>query len=230
MADMVVEEMVYAPGLCVERHTHETDNLIYIVSGPHWSSYSRGGDVCLPGTVRFIPAGEPHENYFPERSRCLTVELRQPTPIARAPGEVKTSLGARLYHEFRQRDDLSSLGIEATTLEILMSQRHEERIPAWLLRVREMLREERPTLRDLARAVERHPVQVSRQFRRHFGCTISEYVRRVRVGRAQSLLNRGGLSVAEIALACGFYDQSHFTTTFARLVGMSPRQWVMAKK
>jgi AraC family transcriptional regulator len=38
------------------------------------------------------------------------------------------------------------------------------------------------------------------------------------------------LSVAEIALACGFYDQSHFTTTFVRLAGMSPRQWVMAKK
>jgi AraC family transcriptional regulator len=73
-------------------------------------------------------------------------------------------------------------------------------------------------------------VQVSRQFHHYFGCTISEYVRRVRVARAQSLMTRGDMSVAEIALACGFYDQSHFTTTFTRLAGLPPRQWLMAKK
>ena len=72
--------------------------------------------------------------------------------------------------------------------------------------------------------------EISRQFHHYFGCTISDYVRRVRIGRAQSLLSRGDQSVAEVALACGFCDQSHFTTAFGRLVGMSPRQWLIAKK
>jgi AraC family transcriptional regulator len=236
MPEMRIEEMVYAPGLCVERHSHETDNLIYIVSGTHWSSYSRGGEACHPRTVRFLPAGEPHENYFPAQSRCLAVEMRQPT-IGLAPGKLTKpsapGLGARLYREFRQRDDMSAIGMEATVLELLLADRHDDRpgpIPAWLLRIREMLREERPTLADLSRAVGRHPVQISRQFHHYFGCTISDYVRRVRIGRAQSLLSRGDRSVAETALACGFCDQSHFTTAFGLLVGMSPRQWLMAKK
>jgi AraC-like DNA-binding protein len=33
------------------------------------------------------------------------------------------------------------------------------------------------------------------------------------------------LEVAEIALACGFSDQSHFTTAFRRLTGIPPHRY-----
>lgn len=42
---------------------------------------------------------------------------------------------------------------------------------------------------------------------------------------AKELLRSSPLSLAEIALACGFADQSHFTRAFARLVGMTPGAW-----
>jgi AraC family transcriptional regulator len=101
-------------------------------------------------------------------------------------------------------------------------------VPLWLLRIREMVREQertRLTLSELSRCVGRHPVQISRQFHHYFGCTIGEYIRRVRVARAQSLLSRRDLKIAEIALACGFSDQSHFTKAFRRLAGMPPHQY-----
>ncbi len=103
-----------------------------------------------------------------------------------------------------------------------------ESSPPWLLRIREMLREEehpRLTLAELSRFVGRHPVQICRQFHYHFDCTISEYMRRVRIARAQSLLHTRELELAEIALACGFSDQSHFTTAFRRLTGISPHRY-----
>jgi AraC family transcriptional regulator len=241
-----VEEMVYAPGLCVARHSHDTSNFIYIIAGAHWSGHGRGGDTCAPRTVRFLPAGEPHENYFPVGSRSLNFELRQPildlaaehSPIICSPGELAqpsaVALGARLHREFRQKDDVSGLDIEAVILQLLLSDGQDSAprrgfVPAWLLRIREMLREQehpRPTLNELSRCVDRHPVQISRQFHRHFGCTISEYMRRVRIARAQSLLScRRDLEVAEIALACGFSDQSHFTTAFHRLTGVPPHRY-----
>ena len=105
---------------------------------------------------------------------------------------------------------------------------HRGVVPAWLLRIREMLPEQehaRLTLAELSHRVGRHPVQISRQFHHHFGCTISEYMRRVRIARAQSLLSCRDLKVAEIALACGFSDQSHFTTAFRRLTGMPPHRY-----
>jgi len=241
-----LEEMVYAPGLCIARHSHGTANFIYIIAGTHWSGYSRGGDTCTPHTVRFLPAGEPHENYFPDGSRCLHVELRQPIldlaaehgHTIRTPGGVARPsaayLGARLHREFRRKDDLSPLDIEEAILRLLLIEERDSassrdtHSPAWLLRIREMLHEEengRRTLADLSRCVGRHPVQISRQFHQHFCCTISEYVRRVRVARAQTLLSRRDLEDSEIALACGFCDQSHFTTAFRRLTGIPPHRY-----
>jgi AraC family transcriptional regulator len=240
-----VREMEYAAGLCIGRHSHNTANLIYIVAGAHWSGYSRGGDTCPPHTVRYIAPGELHENYFPVGSRCLNIELRRPIldlatqygHTIKVAGEVARPsaplLGARLHREFCQKDDLSPLGIELAILQLIAADsqgfsHRRERIPAWLLRVREMLREEgngRSSLAGLSRCVGRHPVQISRQFHQYFGCTISEYVRRVRVARAQALLARGKLEVSEIALACGFYDQSHFTCAFRRLTGVSPHRY-----
>jgi AraC family transcriptional regulator len=46
-----------------------------------------------------------------------------------------------------------------------------------------------------------------------------------RIERAKSLLRRVDGSVADIALACGFANQSHFTRVFSREVGLSPTQW-----
>jgi AraC family transcriptional regulator len=240
-----VEEHVYAPGLCVARHSHDTANFIYIIAGAHWSGHGRGGDTCAPRTVRFLPAGEPHENYFPVGSRCLQVELREPILALAAlhshticsPGELARpsgdALGARLHREFRENDDASRLDIEAVILQLLLSGGQDSTprrgvVPSWLLRIREMLREQEHTrlsLAELSRCVGRHPVQISRQFHHHFACTISEYLRRVRIARAQSLLSCHDLEVAEIALACGFSDQSHFTTVFRRLTGMPPHRY-----
>lgn len=138
-----------------------------------------------------------------------------------------------LRRELRQNDDLTALSADGLSLQLLVAGAKEPLwpaapIPAWLRRTQEMLHEDsasRLTLEELARRAGRHPVQVCRQFHRRFQCTIGEYVRRLRVGRAQSLLTSSKLDLAEIALACGFSDQSHFTRAFRRLTGMPPRQF-----
>lgn len=239
-----IEETVYFPGLCIARHSHDSANLIFIIAGVHWSGYSRGGDTCLPHTVRFLPAGEAHENYFPVESRCLHIELSQSIlelaseygSTICAPGQVTradaTALAQRLHRELRHKDSDSLPEIEGLILRLLLAgDKHTERsepISHWLLQVREMLHEQpnrRRSLTDLSHHVGRHPVQISRQFHQHFGCTISEYMRRIRIARAQSLLSCSDVEVSDIALASGFCDQSHFTNTFRRVTGMPPRRY-----
>ena len=46
-----------------------------------------------------------------------------------------------------------------------------------------------------------------------------------RVDKAASLLAVPDLTLAGIALACGFWDQSHFTRVFKASTGMSPGRW-----
>ena len=70
-----------------------------------------------------------------------------------------------------------------------------------------------------------HPVHVARVFRAHHGTTIAGYVRHLRVAWAQEQLRQPGRVAAEVALAAGFADQSHFIRAFRRVMGRPPSAW-----
>jgi len=60
------------------------------------------------------------------------------------------------------------------------------------------------------------------RFKASFGRTPHQYAIEARVRRARELLTAGGMSMAEIATACGFADQAHFSTRFKTATGMTP--------
>ena len=63
-----------------------------------------------------------------------------------------------------------------------------------------------------------------RSFRREVGVTPHTYLVGRRVARAKDLL-AGSSPLSEVALACGFYDQSHFSRTFKAWSGVTPGQY-----
>ena len=65
----------------------------------------------------------------------------------------------------------------------------------------------------------------SRAFRRSTGMAPHQWLTHRRIGAAKSLLRDGRLSLSEVALACGFSDQSHFTRVYTRATGTSPGAW-----
>jgi AraC-like DNA-binding protein len=65
----------------------------------------------------------------------------------------------------------------------------------------------------------------ARAFRRSTGCPPHRWLLEYRVDRAKDLLRAGGWSLAGIATACGFADQSHFTRVFSAIVGVTPGAW-----
>jgi AraC family transcriptional regulator len=65
----------------------------------------------------------------------------------------------------------------------------------------------------------------SRAFRNSIGLPPRRWVMKRRVETAKLIMRQGGASLGEIALRCGFADQSHFTRVFSRETGASPGQW-----
>lgn len=81
---------------------------------------------------------------------------------------------------------------------------------------------ERISLADLARAAGVSRFHFARQFRRRTGESPMEFLLRLRIDRAKTLLEPGDARVVDVAAALGFADQSHFTRTFRRVVGVPP--------
>lgn len=64
-----------------------------------------------------------------------------------------------------------------------------------------------------------------RAFRETTGMTPYQWVLRERIDRARNLLRSSDAPLAEVAIVCGFADQSHFTRVFSSFVGTTPGNW-----
>lgn len=82
-----------------------------------------------------------------------------------------------------------------------------------------------PTIAQLAEECGLSAGYFARAFRESSGLSPHQWLLRQRVGHARELLLDGRLGLAEIAVACGFVDQSHFTRVFTRFERDSPGRW-----
>lgn len=62
-------------------------------------------------------------------------------------------------------------------------------------------------------------------FKKHKGVSIMKYLRKIKIERSKALLLSSEKSILEISILLGFHDQSHFTNTFKKIVGMSPSEF-----
>lgn len=245
--DLPLAEAVYAPNLELPRHSHLHAGFCLILRGSYTESYGRTSLECRPSSVKFQPAGETHTDaYGNERVHCFIVELKAEWlkrtgahalvgggPAVFAAGSVAW-LMMRLRREFHAEDDEAPLVIEGLLLQLLAETSRGRKAVAggensrWLLRAKEFLDDSflRPlTLSAVAAAAGVHPAYLANSFRLHYRCSVGEYLRLRRVEFACHKISTSKDSLADIALAAGFSNQSHFSRIFKRTTGMTPAQY-----
>ena len=223
-------------------HTHADPHFLMIVSGDYLTTARQSSKRCSPGSLIFNPPVTTHQDRFrsatgrfftlslePERYRLLmdaggSIE----TPTCFGDG-AQTWLAARMYSEFRRRDSLSPTILEGLALELLGTTARQERFkgkrPSWLGLAVELIQNGGITslsVAAIAREVNVHPYHLCRAFRRFLGVTPGEFIRACRMERAMSMLRDSELSIAAVALECGYSDQSQFTRCFKRRTGTTP--------
>lgn len=246
LGEFSILESLYAEGMELTRHAHDHAYLSFILDGWYTERYCGSDSVCRTKSLRFLPAGKIHENTYASATRCLLIELdsrflerlKEHASVPERPGEIhgiaSTWLANRIYQEFREQDSAAALAMEGLVLEILaegtrsLSSRSSGPVPQWLRRTRDFLESqffEKFTLDAAAAVAGVHKVHLAREFRRHYHCTPGEFVRRRRVEHAFHLLAHSEMTLAAIAYACGFADQSHFTGVFKRHAGITPAKF-----
>jgi AraC family transcriptional regulator len=240
-------ESVFAPETRLPTHAHENPFFYLVLQGASTEVYGRSTRRATPTTLVFHPAGEPHANHWHgEGGRCFHLEIL-PTALSRLGGHAAALTGPvefggglpvwlamRLAREFEQDDALATLALEGLALELLVETARnpvpipERTPPRWLRCARDLLHArfaEGLSLGDVAAAVDVHPARLAHVFRRHQGCTVGDYLRRLRVEFAGRQLAASELPLVEIALAAGFADQSHFCKCFKRHTGLAPTEF-----
>jgi AraC family transcriptional regulator len=234
-------EVVYEERLRLPRHVHPTAGFCFVLDGEYEERYGSRTLDCRARSVTFSPAGSEHGNTFANRrAHCFTIDL-PPALVERvaldAPCEYRGGplawLAARAFEEFRSRDDSSPLVMEGLVLEMLgqLSRAQSSATPRVSPAVAEARRivedryaDELP-LRELAAAIGRHPVHLASEFRRSYGETIGDLVRRLRIEHACRALQKHECAIADVAADCGFANQSSFTRAFRRVTGTTPAEY-----
>jgi AraC family transcriptional regulator len=84
---------------------------------------------------------------------------------------------------------------------------------------------ERMSLDQLAALAGMSRYHFARQFRISTGQSPMGYVRLARIERATAILRERTMTIARVAVSLGFADQSHFTRTFGRFIGVTPKSF-----
>lgn len=245
VAGLRFTEKSYQPQKTLPSHAHELAHFCLVLAGNYTEKLAGTTAERAPSTLIFYPPDATHAEKHHSKGRHFLIEFdRHRTDSLRDYGltltepaaysDLPDSITARLYREFRNPDDFSVLALEALTIEltvdVLRRQRgnNERQAPRWLDEVRQILHDgfqEPISLDYLAAAVGVHPVHLVRVFRKFHHCTVSDYIRRLRIEQARQKILSSNESLVEIALSTGFADQPHFSRSFKRVTGMTPSEF-----
>jgi len=212
----------------LDRHEHGTPHDTVTLLPPH---VPHNGSPATPHGFRkrvlYLDATHLREDLI--GSAVDQPDLRDPV-LRRRVGQLHTAL-AHAGDELEAESRLTFIG------ERLRSQLRPNAgadtprpDPALARRLRELLDErvvDGLTLDEAAGLVHAHPAHLVRAFSTAYGIAPHQYLNSRRVDRARRLL-LDGRSPGEVASATGFFDQSHLTRHFRKLVGVTPGRY--AKK
>jgi PAS domain S-box-containing protein len=80
-------------------------------------------------------------------------------------------------------------------------------------------------LEDLAAMASLSPYRLEQRMKRIFRLTVGQFIMHTRIGSARDRLKNTAKSIADIAIRCGFCDQSAFTRQFKAITGLTPLQF-----
>ena len=229
----------------VDWHYHENAYFTFLLQGHMTEGNRKETYECSPGTLLYHHWEDPHYNIKPDIfTRGFHIEISQEwfdsfdlqKNTIEGSFTIKNPSLKLLFYKIFKETKTNDLSFEASVHELLLqffSQlTHQktaiEKKPLWVNQVDEILHEsftEKVSLVNISKAVNIHPVHLSRDFQKYFHCNMGEYIRKLKISRSLEILNKNSTSLTDVALECGFADQSHFIKCFKENTGITPLKY-----
>lgn len=224
-------------------HSHNNAHITLFLKGGTTEKRKNFSETVGPGSLLFYHSDELHLNQdtlFPSKNINIEINenLLKELQISEAIIEKSVQnttltkfLVLKIFKECLVADTFSGDTITMLFAQLSNSNSHLERFeksPFWVKSLNELLNDcwnENPNLQDLAQVLNLNPITISKHFPKYFGCTLGEYMRRIKINRSLSLIESNKTNLTEIGFECGFADQSHFIRTFKNQTGFLPKQF-----
>jgi AraC family transcriptional regulator len=227
----------YPPGERQPLHTDLHSRISFVLRGAYREDTPHQSAVIAPGEVLIKSRRAEHEDAFSGDGATLAaIEFLDGDSFDAA---VEERFWRRRTDGFALRHIIAVLEaalagdggrVAAITHDLLADSASADQpvraqAPTWIKHLKSAL--EHASLAEVdvaahARAAGVHPVHASRLFRRCFGTSVSEHAQAQSVRRAMTDLAEPGALLSDVALAAGFYDQSHMNRAFQRVTGRTP--------
>ena len=232
----------YSGGVALPAHRHAHAKMSTVLSGGYTERFTNETFDCIGRTLLVKPPDISHaDTYASPSTICLTIDVndsalelvRAESPLfdAAKATPLVTPLIDRIMTELRIGDGISRLALEGLALEIVASAARRTSVPSRDARAfrtacdfLEANMTGAPSVTEVASMAGVHPTYLRKLFRAHAGCSPAQWLRARRIEEAKRRL-ASREPIAEVALALGFYDQSHFTNIFRTEVGITPAEF-----
>jgi AraC family transcriptional regulator len=235
----------YAGDLHQELHRHDHASVTLVLRGrlvEHLPSHSPTASPLM--TVTKAPGTAHRSAYGPEGCRTLQLNFSREFDCgldmlgriaadqcvwegASSVARLLRLLGSTSFTHSVHREERDFLLYELMVE--LINDRASAIAPAWLVRTKDAIDSTSPMRRwsisDLGREAGVHCVHLTKMFRRHYGCSIRDYLKLRRVRAAAAEVASDHHSLTAIAHEFGFADQAHFCRAFRSVAQLSATEY-----
>lgn len=228
----------------VDWHYHENAYFTFILKGNVLEGNRKGVFHCAAGDLVYHNWQESHYNIKPENcfTRGFHIELkpewftRYDLPSSIIEGSVRfddPELKLIMYRlvSVSKEKNISDVAIDAELVRFYSTASSKTTLlessvkPIWAKRLEELLSEPEShvlSLNAIAKAVDIHPVHLSRTFPKYFRHSFSQYLQLKKIEHSIKMIIENKNSLAAIAAESEFSDQSHFIRAFKKQQGLTP--------
>jgi len=231
----------YFGGVALPAHRHQRAKMSTVLRGAYTETFTNKAFECTGRTLLIKPPDISHTDRYAAETVCLTIDVHD-SALEMVTSEsslfdgakstpLLTPLIAGIMSELRTADRVSRFALEGLALEIVATASRRTHVASHDARAFRMACEflsanlaTPPAMSELAALTGVHAPYLRKLFRAHAGCSPVQWLRARRIEEARRRL-ASSEPIADISLALGFYDQSHFTSVFRRETGMTPAEF-----
>jgi AraC family transcriptional regulator len=230
-----------APSEKIDEHRHDHPYLALVARGSVTDESGGESVAAKAGDALFHPGGCFHRNIAgPDGADGAVVELDPATMLEFGslydnhqsillPASRLDGLPLRIAAEMRSSDKARDFIIHGLLWQLLAlgssRTRVEGYLPArWLGEATRYIDEHLTnplSLAEIASSIGVRPLTLSRHFRAGVGLSLRAYIRNRRVDAAAERLRVTRMSIADVAVECGFNDQAQFARAFRSVLGVT---------